>query len=716
MRTIETNCLSGSIKKRNLQIYSFIMALCSVIALFFSTNIFAQTFPTSCTSKDLTLLRADLPPAPGENRCNCNGNRALYLGIHNGTNSFRTAFALWGTLRRTDANNNVTNYSIFACASGVLGKTDNFLPASTIEIKDASGNPVTLQQIQINSIFYPAITITCGESLDIVDMHLAWTSASPSETCDVLKNNPSTINPKCGVQDQIHVGIGVDGAVDLTPATCTSGGKIKVTPSGGIGPYEVKLDNGNYIAVPANPGYYEFPNVTAGQHTITIRDNTSKPEAERCIATKTPTLGSTTPPTASIVANRTTVNCTNTSATLTASGGGTYSWSPGGATTAQITVSPTTTTTYTVTVTDANGCTDQKSQQITVDQTAPTAGIVASRTTVNCTNTSATLTASGGGTYSWSPGGATTAQITVSPTTTTTYTVTVTGTNGCTDQKSQQISVDQTAPTAAIVASRTTVNCTNTSATLTASGGGTYSWSPGGATTAQITVSPTTTTTYTVTVTGTNGCTDQKSQQISVDQTAPTFKVCITQPTLCNRGSLTIVPDAPGTYRYSIDGTTFLSANTTNFSISSPNATFSNLLTGDVTSVKIQNNTTGCYSAGLSCSSLSANLASSCTSSGITSKVQEESLLLTNEPTVKAYPNPFNDRVKFIINSPAAGNGSLEVYNVMGQRVKTVYQGRINAGNQSYELVIPKKQQETLIYVLRVDGKKVTGKLLQLNN
>jgi hypothetical protein len=566
MRTIETNCLSGSIKKRNLQIYSFIMALCSVIALFFSTNIFAQTFPTSCTSKDLTLLRADLPPAPGENRCNCNGNRALYLGIHNGTNSFRTAFALWGTLRRTDANNNVTNYSIFACASGVLGKTDNFLPASTIEIKDASGNPVTLQQIQINSIFYPAITITCGESLDIVDMHLAWTSASPSETCDVLKNNPSTINPKCGVQDQIHVGIGVDGAVDLTPATCTSGGKIKVTPSGGIGPYEVKLDNGNYIAVPANPGYYEFPNVTAGQHTITIRDNTSKPEAERCIATKTPTLGSTTPPTASIVANR------------------------------------------------------------------------------------------------------------------------------------------------------TTVNCTNTSATLTASGGGTYSWSPGGATTAQITVSPTTTTTYTVTVTGTNGCTDQKSQQISVDQTAPTFKVCITQPTLCNRGSLTIVPDAPGTYRYSIDGTTFLSANTTNFSISSPNATFSNLLTGDVTSVKIQNNTTGCYSAGLSCSSLSANLASSCTSSGITSKVQEESLLLTNEPTVKAYPNPFNDRVKFIINSPAAGNGSLEVYNVMGQRVKTVYQGRINAGNQSYELVIPKKQQETLIYVLRVDGKKVTGKLLQLNN
>jgi len=95
--------------------------------------------------------------------------------------------------------------------------------------------------------------------------------------------------------------------------------------------------------------------------------------------------------------------------------------------------------------------------------------------------------------------------------------------------------------------------------------------------------------------------------------------------------------------------------------------------------------------------------------------VSNEAIIET-EPTVRAFPNPFNDRVKFVINSPAAGNGSLEVYNVMGQKVKTVYQGRINAGDQSFEFTIPKKQQQTLFYMLRVDGKKVTGKLLQLNN
>jgi hypothetical protein len=88
----------------------------------------------------------------------------------------------------------------------------------------------------------------------------------------------------------------------------------------------------------------------------------------------------------------------------------------------------------------------------------------------------------------------------------------------------------------------------------------------------------------------------------------------------------------------------------------------------------------------------------------------------SSKPAVKAFPNPFNDRVKFVVNSPDAGNGSLEIYNLLGQKVKTVYQGHINSGDQSFELTIPKKQQATLIYIFRVGNKQVTGKLLQLNN
>ena len=85
-----------------------------------------------------------------------------------------------------------------------------------------------------------------------------------------------------------------------------------------------------------------------------------------------------------------------------------------------------------------------------------------------------------------------------------------------------------------------------------------------------------------------------------------------------------------------------------------------------------------------------------------------------SETTVKTFPNPFNDRVKFVVTSSVAGNGNLEVYNLMGQKVKTVYTGYISAGSQSYELNIPAPHRTTLFYILRIGDKQITGKLLQL--
>jgi len=135
--------------------------------------------------------------------------------------------------------------------------------------------------------------------------------------------------------------------------------------------------------------------------------------------------------------------------------------------------------------------------------------------------------------------------------------------------------------------------------------------------------------------------------------------------------------------------------------------TFSGIPAGSGYQVTFSRN--GCSSATTACPSISA---------GRTSRQNSESVQLVPSPvpTVKAYPNPFNDHVKFVINSPSAGNGSLDIYNVMGQKVKSVYQGRVLAGNNSFEVTIPKKDQQTLIYMFRVGDKKVTGKLLQLNN
>jgi len=140
----------------------------------------------------------------------------------------------------------------------------------------------------------------------------------------------------------------------------------------------------------------------------------------------------TAPPTVSV---NSVTNCGAVATLLTATTSAsspTYSWSPGGATTASITVTPSSTTIYTVTVTDGTtGCANSGSGTITVN---PVPVVTVNSTNIYAGGT-ATLTATNAAsspTYLWSPGGATSQTITVSPSTNTTYTVTVTdGTTGC---------------------------------------------------------------------------------------------------------------------------------------------------------------------------------------------------------------------------------------------------------------------------------------------
>jgi hypothetical protein len=82
---------------------------------------------------------------------------------------------------------------------------------------------------------------------------------------------------------------------------------------------------------------------------------------------------------------------------------------------------------------------------------------------------------------------------------------------------------------------------------------------------------------------------------------------------------------------------------------------------------------------------------------------------------VDAYPNPYNDNVRFVIQSTMTGQGVLEVYNTLGQKIQVVYQGMIFAGmGQTIEYKVPAFNRTNLIYILRVGDKQVTGKLLHL--
>ena len=201
--------------------------------------------------------------------------------------------------------------------------------------------------------------------------------------------------------------------------------------------------------------------------------------------------------------------CAGTSATLTATGGTTYSWN-NGSTANPLTVSPSVTATYTVTGTDL-GCSATATSTVTVNP-SPTVSV---NSPTICAGDAATLTATGGSTYLWSTG-ETTDQISVSPVSSTTYTVT--GTDlGCSTTVTSTVTVNQTTvallPTAAAI-------CEGESVALSASGATTYAWSPATGLSSSsgnsVTANPVVTTTYTVTGTD-NGCTDDETIIVTVN-------------------------------------------------------------------------------------------------------------------------------------------------------------------------------------------------------
>ncbi|MGE5520766.1 MAG: beta strand repeat-containing protein, partial [Candidatus Dadabacteria bacterium] len=83
---------------------------------------------------------------------------------------------------------------------------------------------------------------------------------------------------------------------------------------------------------------------------------------------------------------------------------------------------------------------------------------------------------------------------------------------------------------------------------------------------------------------------------------------------------------------------------------------------------------------------------------------------------VIAAPNPFTSKVRFIITSPQSGHAQLDVLNILGQRIATVFDGNIQANN-SYEVQynVPSSAPQNMMYILRMGNQQVTGKLLRVN-
>jgi gliding motility-associated-like protein len=204
--------------------------------------------------------------------------------------------------------------------------------------------------------------------------------------------------------------------------------------------------------------------------------------------------------------------CAGSSATLTASapGAASYNWSDGGSSTLNSYTSPTviatpqTTTTYTVNGTLGSGgglC--AAGSVITVSVVPSPSVTIVPGSSVICAGASVTLAANatGASTYTWNTG-QNTASIVVNPMATSVYTVT--SSNGlCSAQATTEVSIS---PGPVITVNSPEI-CKGGTATLTASGANTYTWSNTNVTLNPQTVSPANTSTYTVMGASTLGCT-----------------------------------------------------------------------------------------------------------------------------------------------------------------------------------------------------------------
>ena len=161
---------------------------------------------------------------------------------------------------------------------------------------------------------------------------------------------------------------------------------------------------------------------------------------------------------------------------------------------------------YIVTVRSSSGCEAEASVSVTTDQTAPSLSV--SGDLLTCTNTAVSLTVnSNASSVMWSgPNGYSSTSFNPVVTEIGTYTVTATGTNGCVTTDTYIVRGDTTPPTVSAVGG--SLNCTNTSVSLTANTNGSIvGWTgPNGFSSSEASPMVSMAGEYIVTVRSTTGC------------------------------------------------------------------------------------------------------------------------------------------------------------------------------------------------------------------
>lgn len=409
-------------------------------------------------------------------------------------------------------------------------------------------------------------------------------------------------------------------------------------------------------------------------------------------------------PTVVVTASSSTI-CVGTSATLTATGATTYSWTGSLGTTAAITVTPSATTIYTVTGTGAT-CSTPNVKTFTITTNASPSITVNSGTI--CSGSSFTMAPSGGTTYTYTGGSAV-----VSPTTNATYTVTSANVAGCIGSAVSTVTVNAR-PVVSLLAGGAI--CSGASYTMVASGATTYTYSSGSAV-----VSPTATTTYSVTGTNTLGCVSSNTATTTVTITAGP-SLTVNSGAICPGGSFTMTPTGGTTYTYTGGSAVVSPTSNATYTVSSTNV--AGCIGSAVSTVTVNANpsVTALASNTLICVGNSAVLTASTTATSYAWNTGATTMSISVSPTVtttytvnvtdvttcsssavvtvnvstctgineqvaynvNVYPNPTTGVLNITLTSELTKNSTLEIYDAIGKLIVTeVLSNELNTFNLS---------------------------------
>ncbi len=450
----------------------------------------------------------------------CNGQNTTLTA--NGANSYTWSTGATGP-SITVAPGSTTSYSVTGTLAGC--------PLTSSATSTVTVNP--LPTVGVNS---PAICTGNSTTLTATGATTyTWTGGLPNGatvTTPILNSNTSytvtgtdangcvnTATSNVTVNPKPTVGVNSPTICSGSTTTLTATGASTYTWTGG-------LPNGSPVTTPvlnSNTSY-----------TVTGTDGNG------CVNTAVANVTVNPKPTVGV--NSPTI-CAGNSTTLTATGASTYTWTGGLANGSPVTTPVlNSNTSYTVTGTDANGCSNTAVSNVTVNP-KPTVNV---NSPSICSGNTAGLTATGASTYSWTGGLPNGASVTTPVlTSTTSYTVTGTDVNGCSNTAVSTITVNPLPP----VAVNSPTICSGQSATLTATGASTYTWTgglPNG--------SPVTTpvlnsnTSYTVTGTDANGCVNTAISNITVTASP---NVAVNSPTICNGQNTTLTATGANTYTWS---------------------------------------------------------------------------------------------------------------------------------------------------------------------